>query len=381
MLRTNKGVDYHLDKIKSSIEWLKNNVLAVKKLFLVAGCITVFALFLSIGITAVLFAVDSSGRSLSPGNGEFYGGDDENKDEGFFTIEVERPYDGDEGDLFRPPSRTNFLLVGLDNQLLADAIMVGTFYRDSGYIHLMSVPRDMVVRIPTHRLERMRADGLHPPHTLKINEMRSHGGRVHGIYYLQEQLAEMFGVEFHFYIEVEIPAFRRLVDVFGGVEMYIPRRLFYESLDQNPPLRINVPAGLQLLDGEMAEGVVRYRQWPMGDLERNRMQKEFMTQLIQQATTREALLTADPMELIRIGLDHVRTNIGIYAARYIPFAQNVSTESVRTFTMPGSVGFVGAREFFIPDPSRLPSVISDVFYTVYDLQETEAADDTEVSEE
>jgi LCP family protein required for cell wall assembly len=346
--------------------WMSANVLAIKRFFVVAGSATGFALFLTVGITAALLAFEDTGlppSMLESGSANIVDG--ENSD--YLAITIDRPEDGDDGSLLRPPARTNFLMVGLDNQLLADAIMVGTFYRDSGNIHLMSVPRDMFVRLPQHRLDRMREAGFHPPTTLKINELRAHGGRLHGIYFLQEQLEEMFGVEFDFYIEVEIPAFRRIVDAIGGVYMDIPRRLFYNGWDQNPPILIDIPAGQNVrLDGNMAEGVVRYRQWRMGDLDRNNMQMQFMTNLFQQMLTREAIMN-DPMAIINIVLTEVRSNIGMSAVRYIPFIPRMSAGSLQSFVMPGDISMVGNREFWIPNASQLPAVITNVFYATPDV--------------
>jgi LCP family protein required for cell wall assembly len=358
-------VSINFSWLKNAVELLKNNTLAVKRLLLVAGCITGVALFLAVGVTAVMLALDDSGRPTPQGPTEDFPSNEEYN--GFITtIDTERPEDDDDGSLFRPPARTNFMLVGLDNGLLADAVMVGTFYRDSGNIHLMSVPRDMLVRIPAHRLDRMRADGFSPPRALKLTEMRGHGGRMMGIYYLQEQVEEMLGVDFDFFVEVELAAFRRIVDAIDGVYMYIPRRLVYNCYN-DPPIRINVPAGYQRLNGHMAEGVVRYRQWPMGDLQRNEMQMQFMTALIQQATTREALLH-DPMEIIRTLIDHVRTDMGLLdVARYLPFIPNVNADSIRTFTMPGDLRDIESlpnrvRNYFVPNTTQLPAVISEVFF-------------------
>lgn len=356
---------------KDTIAWFSINGLAVKRGLLIAGCIAGVFLFLTVGVTAVFLARDDGGRP-APAESNAFAHDDEDG-ENFFDLPQREPEE-DDGGFFRPPARTNFLLVGLDQNSLADAIMVGTFYRDSGDIHLMSVPRDMHVRIPPHRVERMNADGLWPPHTLKVNEMRSHGGQLHGIYYLQEQLSEMFGVEFDFFVEVQLSAFRRIVDAIGGVYMDIPRRLFYLDPTATPPLRIDVPAGNNVrLDGAMAEGVVRYRQWPMGDIDRNAMQMEFMTQLIRQAATREALLN-DPRAIIATVLDDVRSNVGLAALTYIPYIPNVSMDSVSTFAMPGAVGYVAVgntnREFFIPDTTRLPGVIREVFHATFDETES-----------
>lgn len=266
----------------------------------------------------------------------------------------------DEGNFLRPPGRTNFIFIGLDNNSLADAIMVGTFYRDTGDIRLMSIPRDMYTHIPQHRLEQMRADGLRPPSSLKINAVRAFGGRVHGVSYLKAQLGEMLGVQFHYYIEVDLAAFRRIVDAIGGVTMYIPRRLQYEDPYQN--LFIDIPAGYQHLDGNMAEGVVRFRSFPTGDLMRNTMQMEFMSQLMKQVLTREAIMN-DPLALAGILINDVRTNIGILElARYVPYIGRISADRINTFTLPGKALYRNGISWFIPNAEEVPGIVNQVFY-------------------
>lgn len=278
----------------------------------------------------------------------------------------------DAGNLFRPPARTNFLFVGLDLNLLTDAIMVGTFYRDTGNIHLMSIPRDTRAQIPPHRMEQMRADGLRPPQTLRINAMRSIGGREHGIHYLKAQLGEMLGVQFHYYVEVELDAFRRIVDAIGGVEMYIPRHLFYEDPYQD--LFINIPPGTHHLDGRMAEGVVRFRSFPTGDLMRNEMQMEFMNQLIRQVLTREAIMN-NPLALFNLVINDVNTNAGLDALRFLPYIGNINADGIKTFTMPGHVGYIGGGSFFIPGEQELISVVNQVFYYFPGMNDEDDMDD------
>ena len=262
------------------------------------------------------------------------------------------------GTLLRPPARTNFLFIGIDENNLADAIMVGTFYRDSGEIRLMSVPRDMYTHIPSQRLQQMNEDGRHPPSILKINAVRAFGGHNHGTRYLEELLGEMLGVQFNYHVEVELDAFRRIVDAIGGVSMYIPHRLQYSDPQQG--LTIDIPAGQHHLDGNMAESFVRFRSFPTGDLMRNTMQAEFMSQLIKQATTRDAIMN-DPLSLARIILSDVRTNAGLVEiAKYAPYISRIS--NIKTFTLPGTGEYRHGISWFIPDASALPDVITQVFY-------------------
>ena len=354
---------------------LKKNILAVKRFLFISGVMAGAAVFVSAVIMVILVA--TADKKPEPIDiDEFYAGTEEEEHDDYLLIDVERPEDDDDGGLVRPPARTNFLLVGLDESSLADAIVVGTFYRDNGHIHMMSVPRDTGIRIPAHRLEQMRADGLRPPSIIKLNEMRTYGGRETGIYYLKDQISEMFGVEFDFFVEVRIPAFRRIVDAIGGVYMDIPNRLYYSDPDQN--LLIDVPAGEQVrLNGNMAEGVVRYRRYPQGDLARNDVQMDFMRALISQLATREALLS-NPMEMVSIVIDEVRIehreNIAILEiTKFFPYIRNISGETVVVFKMPGHVGHLRGsdRDLFIPNAELLPDIISDIFYTIYDGTEDE----------
>jgi len=353
-----------LIKIKY-INWVKTNIASVKRGLFVAGMMAGIALFLSVAVTVVLLALEDRGRlELDVFAGEL---DYEDIQGGAIAIDVRPNEEIDEGGFLRAPARTNFIFIGLDQHVIADAIMVGTFYRDTGDIHIMSVPRDMFVRVPAHRQEQMRAQGLRPPSTLKVGELRSYGGQMHGIYFLIAQLEEMFGVDFDFYVEVELAAFRRIVDAIGGVYMDIPRRLFYLDPVATPPLRIDVPAGRPRLDGNMAEGVVRYRNFPMGDLDRNRMQMDFMRELINQATTRDALMN-DPLALIGIVINDVRTNFSLTdAARYVPLLPRISGESFITFTLP----FTALDPFVMPDTNLLPAIISEIFYATPEEEQEE----------
>ena len=332
----------------------------IKKAILIASAITAGALILStIGVIALL-VVDGRNSPppfILPAPAESEYGEAEPEDSDAHAA-AEDEIEADEGSFLRAPARTNFLLVGLDHNNLTDALMVGCFYRDTGDIKLMSVPRDMYTRLPAHRLEQMRAEGLRPPEAMKINALRAFGGR-NGVYYLKHQLGEMLGVEFHYYVEVNLAAFRRIIDAIGDVYIDVPVRMFYNPPDQD--LIIDLQPGRQRIDGHMAEGLVRFRHFPTGDLGRNQTQMDFMTQLISQVLTREAIMN-EPLTMINIVLNDVRSNIGLDAIRYIPYIRNMSSDRISTFVMPGHGAYVGGVSWFLPDANRVPGVVNQVFY-------------------
>ncbi|MCL2362178.1 MAG: LCP family protein [Defluviitaleaceae bacterium] len=339
----------------------------IKKTIFVAATITGGALVLAIAGVITLLVVD--GRSAAPPGGfephhnipiasEYDDTESESISEDIL-IEEEDIIEADDGGVLRPPARTNFLLVGIDDHNLADAIIVGCFYRDTGDIKLMAIPRDMYTRLPTHRLEQMRAEGLRPPTFMKINAVRTHGGR-NGMYYLKSQLGEMLGVEFHYYAEVHMDAFSRIVDAFDGVWFDVPVPMVFRPYADQAPV-INLSPGWQRLDGETALQLVRFRGFPTGDIARNESQIDFMVAMMSQMLTRDAFLS-EPLTLINIVLNDVNSNIGLNVVRYIPYIRHMSSERITTFTMPGRGAYVGGISWFLPDAGRVPDMINQVFY-------------------
>ena len=310
----------------------------------------------SMVIVYLLWAFSSTNTKIAQSNVAFIP-PSTNRPAPYTPANVLAPTPKNDSTLLRPPSPTNFLFIGVDNNNLADAIMVGSFYRDNGEIKLMSVPRDMRTTLPKHRLEDMAQLGIKPPETLKINAVRAFGGRKHGPQFLKQQLSDTFGVHFDYYVEVELAAFQRIIDAIGGVEMDIPQRMYYEC----EGLIIDIPPGRQVLNGAMAENVVRFRSFPTGDLMRNNTHMDFMTQLITQVLSKDSILK-DPMAFINVIISDVRTDIGpLELAKYIPYIGRISSGGVQTFTMPGSGRYQDGISWFFPNQEELPETIKKVF--------------------
>ena len=337
----------------------------IRKFILIAGSITGAYLILASVVTISLLAANSSPRlvqsPIMPSAGP---------SESFVNgqIAATTAIEEDDGGIFRPPSRTNVLILGVDEAYLADVVIVGSFERDTGYINLLSIPRDTFTQLPQSRIDEMTENGLWVPNhgRLKINAMRSlsrRRGVDFGPQFMMAQLSETLGIEFHYYVEFDLAAFRAVVDLVGGVEIEVPRRMFYEDPYQN--LFINIPAGLQVLDGRMAEYFVRYRSgYADQDLGRIRAQQQFMTQLFRQALRRETIMS-DPVAMARIGLSYVNHNAGVMdVMRYVPYIANLSPDRINTYTLPHTDGRVAGIWYIIPDNERVPEVINRMFFGV-----------------
>jgi len=256
----------------------------------------------------------------------------------------------------------------------------------------MSIPRDTYVVLSQTRHNQLRNAGLNIPRELKINAFRSYGGRAVGPSLIMQEVSFMLGVEFHFYIEMSLAGFVQIVDHIGGVYFNVPRNMYFEDPEHNSVIA-HVPAGMQRLNGRQAEGVIRFRGFPDGDLGRNNIQMQFMTALIEQLLTRDVLLD-DPLALASIVIDNVSitagnrpgaTNVNVFAlSRYLPVIPRMG--EVNTFTMPGVSGMApiyGQRQsVFFPDVNQIHQVADQVFRAhVVPVEEPDEPDEYQNEEE
>ena len=76
-------------------------------------------------------------------------------------------------------------------------------------------------------------------------------------------VSDLLGLPVAHYVKVNLAGFRRLVDLIGGVPMYIEAPMRYVDPDDN--LVIDLQPGHQVLDGDRAEQYVRFRSDAAGD--------------------------------------------------------------------------------------------------------------------
>lgn len=156
----------------------------------------------------------------------------------------------------------NALLVGVDNSgQLADAIMLVNVDRELGRISMLSVPRDTRV--------------YYNDRYCKINSCYADG-----IDALIDEVKKLTGVYINYYAVIAPGTLASVVDALGGVEYTVEQDMHYSDPAQD--LYIDLRAGEQTLDGEMAEQYCRYRQYAMGDYQRVQAQQRFFKALFEQ---------------------------------------------------------------------------------------------------
>lgn len=189
------------------------------------------------------------------------------------------------------------LIVGEDDGFGGpDVIMVLLFDTGNGSIDVLSIPRDTIVNVPWG-LKRINSyQGLFRQLPQDYD---------HYIYALRGGVANLVGFQTDFWITLDTDGFRDLVDAIGGVYFDVPQRMVYSDPCQD--LFINLQPGHQLLDGAAAEGLVRFRRYVTGDIQRIQVQHEFLREVSGQLLRARNILVLN--DLVRIFQDNVDTDI------------------------------------------------------------------------
>ena len=126
-----------------------------------------------------------------------------------------------------------------------DTMLLASYDVTNQKATVMSIPRDTMVNVPWD--------------IKKINSVYSYyGGGDRGIQYLYKEISQLVGFEPDFQVVVEWEAVGQIVDAMGGVWFDVPRNMDYDDPFQD--LSIHLDKGYQLLNGEQAMGVVRFRE-------------------------------------------------------------------------------------------------------------------------
>lgn len=264
-----------------------------------------------------------------------------------------------------PPKKTKFLVLGLDqNQCLSDSIFIGCFDRDIKKIDVISIPRDTYIKMSQETINELRKLGKHPPSSgvMKINAVHSYAGKEYGPIYAKKQIEELLNIKLDYYVAVNITAFRKVVDAVGGIYMDIPKGgLYYNDPYQN--LYIKVPEGKQLLDGKMAEGVVRFRAgYKRADLQRIEMQQQFMKEFFKQVLNKQTIVN-NLYSLIKTFLEEVKTDFKLTEIpKYIKYVKKFDSESINFYTLPGTPKMINGASYYLNDKKESAELIEKIFY-------------------
>ncbi len=287
-------------------------------------------------------------------------------------------FDGDNSKYVQQNAKDqyNFAVFAVDNESPVDPrtdfMIIGSYNTKTNKVSLMSLPRDTIVYMPQERIDFLATHGVNTslfPKSGKmlLNQVNHFATDEYGTSFLLAQLEEMFQVDFDFYAKFNVEGFRYLVDAIDGVPFDVPQRMYYNDPTQN--LYVDLQPGFQTLNGEQAEGLVRYRKsdeknpiskgYARGDLQRIEVQQDFIVAFVKQLSSLSNLPTTLPA-ILSTGMKYCETNFPISDLPiFLPFITNFSSENITMYTMPNEPhgANVAVKE---PDASEL---IDEIFFS------------------
>ena len=227
----------------------------------------------------------------------------------------------------------NILLVGEDSNdgsHRADAIAVLRVNVDEKSVKILSLPRDTRVEIPGKGWQ-------------KINHAYAYGE----IDLLRRTVINYLGISLNYYVMVDYAAFPKIVDLIGGVEIAVEKRLRYT--DRAAGLVIDIPKGIQQMNGETALKYVRFRNDALGDIGRVKRQQRFILAVL--SKIKSPSIVARYPKLVGESMRMVKTDLNLsQALQLASYIQQLSVAGDLQFaTLPGYPSYINGISYWVGD--------------------------------
>jgi LCP family protein required for cell wall assembly len=190
--------------------------------------------------------------------------------------------------------RVNILLLGLDSRpgtpdgTRSDTMIIVSVDQSAKTASMLSIPRDLWVDIPGHGSNRINAAYF-------FGDQDKPG--IGGPPLAKETVARNFGIQIHYFAQVDFAGFKDVIDAIGGVNIDVKKPLIdneYPTEDYGLK-RIFVPAGIQHMDGTTALEYARSRHSD-SDLGRNQRQQEVLL-AVRERGANLGLITNDKLSI------------------------------------------------------------------------------------
>ncbi|HWR41561.1 LCP family protein [Sporomusa sp.] len=255
----------------------------------------------------------------------------------------------------RPPetlsNRVNILLLGVDDKdnenpydtaRRSDTMMVASISPENGTVNLLSLPRDTKVNIPGRK-------GYD-----KLNHAYAYGGAE-----LARSTVEQFlHIPINYYVVIDWQAFIKVIDIMGGVDLYVEHDMNYEDPYANLDIHIN--KGYQHLNGEKAGEYVRFRSDELGDIGRVQRQQRFLKALAKEMMQVGTILKVPA--LVNTLNQYVETDMSaITMVKVANSLKSFSSSNLHTEMLPGDFATIEGLSYWVPDKEQTKQLVETMF--------------------
>lgn len=207
------------------------------------------------------------------------------------------------------------------NDGMTDMILYVHFNNETGELKMLQIPRDMIVTTDRSVSGNYRINAV-----AKTQGSDSNNNMAA----LCELVADQLKVPIDGYMTIRLEMLVELVDLFGGVELYVPQEMDYGGS--------HLDAGYQTLRGDACEFLLRTRKiYPDGDIGRLNMQRQFYAALFRKLKSIGNIW--DVAKLTPAVLNYMETDLS--ASQLVSFAVsmlNVDSNNIMICQLPVKMG-------------------------------------------
>lgn len=241
---------------------------------------------------------------------------------------------------------TNVLLIGLDegredSGAQADSIVLLSIDNETGKARFIIVPRYTITHIPGR------------PNPEALNNAYFYGGER----LVQQSVANLLGVTIHHYAIIDPRIVADIVDLLGGIDIYVENNMDYE--DPEGDLYIHILKGFQHMDGDTAQKYLRYRNDELGSVGRLHRKQVFLRALY------DKIMSPDAVAKLPQLMEMINTRVNMTAELYdtadlVKVVKNLDTEEPVVMNLPGELAANGSGAW-IYDYEKTKAKIDELF--------------------
>ena len=186
------------------------------------------------------------------------------------------------------------------NDGMTDMILYVHFNNKTGELKMLQIPRDTMVTTDASVSGNYRINGVAKTQGSDNNNNMAA---------LCELVADQYKIPIDGYVTIRLEMLTELVDLFGGIEIYVPQDMDYEGS--------HISQGYQTLKGDACEFLLRARHiYNNGDLGRLNMQRQFYAALFRRLKSIDNVF--DVARLTPAVLNYMETDLS--ASKLVSFA-------------------------------------------------------------
>lgn len=237
----------------------------------------------------------------------------------------------------------------------SDTMIVCSYDPKTQQASMLSIPRDTFIGENTNRAKAGN----------KLNSFYSNGSTPEKT---MEAINEVTGLNISKYVLIDTKALKELVDIIGEVEFDVPINMDYD--DDSQQLYIHLQKGIQKLNGDKVEQLVRFRhnnngstypyEYGIEDYGRMRTQRELIKTILKQ--TVQLKNVKEIGKIMDLAEKYIQTNMNFSELKnYIPYIVNMNIDNIQTEQLPGESKVLNGIWFFLNDKKETEEVVNILF--------------------